>query len=173
VRRRDWTTSTQILDHVVPVSIRDHVEWEVLSSLAHQERDLRRAHTHLATAMTLAQPHRYLATLIRSGPGMTDLLRSMPTPAPLKDYVDALLRVADSAQLPSAAAVRTHADNFLTSREMDVLRLLSSRLTSHEIAETLFISMNTLKSHMKNVYGKLHVNSRAAAVSAADARDLL
>ena len=56
---------------------------------------------------------------------------------------------------------------------MDVLRLLSSRLTSHEMAETLFISMNTLKSHMKNVYVKLHVNSRAEAVSAADARDLL
>jgi LuxR family maltose regulon positive regulatory protein len=97
----------------------------------------------------------------------------MPTPAPRKDYVDALLRVADSAQPPSAAAVRTRADSFLTSREMDVLRLLSSRLTSHEIAETLFISMNTLKSHMKNVYVKLHVNSRAEAVRAADARDLL
>jgi DNA-binding CsgD family transcriptional regulator len=51
--------------------------------------------------------------------------------------------------------------------------LLASRLTSHEIAETLFISSNTLKSHMKNVYVKLHVNSRAEAVSAADARDLL
>jgi LuxR family maltose regulon positive regulatory protein len=95
----------------------------------------------------------------------------MPAPAPLKDYVDALLRVAGHAQLPSVAAVRTH--SFLTSREMDVLRLLSSRLTSREMAETLFISMNTLKSHMKNVYVKLHVNSRAEAVRAADARGLL
>ena len=173
VGRRGWTTSTQILDQVVPVSIRDHVEWGILSSLAHRERDLRRAHTHLATALTLAQPHRYLATIIRSGPGVTDLLRSMPAPAPLKDYVDALLRVAGHAQLPSVAAVRTHTESFLTSREMDVLRLLSSRLTSREMAETLFISMNTLKSHMKNVYVKLHVNSRAEAVRAADARDLL
>ena len=46
-------------------------------------------------------------------------------------------------------------------------------MTSHEIAETLFISMNTLKSHMKSVYAKLHVNSRAEAVNAADAQNLL
>jgi LuxR family maltose regulon positive regulatory protein len=104
---------------------------------------------------------------------MTQLLRSMPTPAPLKNYVDALLHVADSARPPSPAAVRMRANSFLTSREMEVLRLLSSRLTSREMAETLFISMNTLKSHMKNVYVKLHVNSRAEAVSAADARNLL
>ena len=61
----------------------------------------------------------------------------------------------------------------LTSREIDVLRLLSSRLTSHEIAQTLFISMNTLKSHLKSIYLKLGVNSRAQAVRVAGARGLL
>ena len=174
MHRRDRATSRQILDHSAPVSVRDRVEWGILSTLAHQVRDIRQAHMHLANALTLAQPHRYLATIVRTGTGVTDLLRSMPAPVPLRDYVDALLRVSDSAQLrPSAGAHRAGADSLLTSREMDVLRLLSSRLTSHEIAETLFISMNTLKSHMRSVYLKLHVNSRAEAVSAADARDLL
>lgn len=172
LRRRDPTTARQILDHIGPVSIRDQVEWGVLSSLAYRRHDARQAHSHLAAALDIAQPHRYLATVIRSGSGVADLLRSMPTPARLHGYVQTLLHVADRVpQQPEVASRPDH--GFLTSRERDVLRLLSSRLTSHEIAATLFISMNTLKSHMKSVYAKLHVNSRAEAVNAADAQNLL
>jgi LuxR family maltose regulon positive regulatory protein len=173
VRRRDWSASTQILDRVNPVSIREQVEWGVLSSLTHQERDRDRARKDLAIALTLAHRHMYLATIIRAAPGVTDLLRSMPSPGPLQGYVDGLLRAADRSRLAPPPEARARADTFLTGRERDVLRLLASRLTSQEIAETLFISPNTLKSHVKNVYVKLHVNSRADAVSAADARQLL
>ena len=51
--------------------------------------------------------------------------------------------------------------------------LLSSRLTTQEIAGTLFISLNTLKSHAKSVYRKLGVTSRAEAVREGQARGLL
>ena len=44
-----------------------------------------------------------------------------------------------------------------------MLRLLASRLTTTEIAGALFVSPNTLKSHMKSIYRKLDVNSRADA----------
>jgi LuxR family maltose regulon positive regulatory protein len=54
-----------------------------------------------------------------------------------------------------------------------VLRLLSSRLTTSEIAGTLYVSPNTLKTHMRSIYQKLQVNSRADAVRAAQARQLL
>ena len=124
--------------------------------------------------MTLAQPHRYLATIISRGSGMIDLLRSMPVAPPIRDYVDTLVRAAD-ATAPAAAGpeVTAAGGSMLTSREIDVLRLLSSRLTSHEIAQALFISMNTLKSHLKSIYLKLGVNSRAEAVSAASTRGVL
>ena len=52
----------------------------------------------------------------------------------------------------------------LSSRELTVLRLLASRLTTAEIAGALFVSANTLKSHMKSIYRKLDVNTRADAV---------
>ena len=55
----------------------------------------------------------------------------------------------------------------LTDRERDVLRLLPSRLTLREIANELFISMNTLKFHLRVIYRKLGVNSRAEAVETA------
>jgi LuxR family maltose regulon positive regulatory protein len=51
----------------------------------------------------------------------------------------------------------------LTERELEVLRLLPSRLTVREIAETLYISVNTLKFHLRVLYRKLGVNTRAEA----------
>ena len=55
----------------------------------------------------------------------------------------------------------------LTSRERDVMRLLPSRLTLREIASELFVSQNTLKFHLRVIYRKLGVNSRAEAVETA------
>ena len=55
----------------------------------------------------------------------------------------------------------------LTDREHEVLRLLPTRLTLHEIADELFISMNTLKFHLKVIYRKLGCGSRAEAADAA------
>ena len=57
----------------------------------------------------------------------------------------------------------------LTDRERDVLRFLPSRLTLPEIADELFISVNTLKFHLKLIYRKLGVNSRAEAAEIARA----
>lgn len=53
----------------------------------------------------------------------------------------------------------------LTARELEVLALLKQGLTNKEIAETLVISENTVKRHLKGVFFKLEVNSRAAAVA--------
>ena len=55
----------------------------------------------------------------------------------------------------------------LTERERDVMRFLPSRLTLQEIADELYISMNTLKFHLKVIYRKLGVGSRAEAAEIA------
>ena len=52
----------------------------------------------------------------------------------------------------------------LTSREMDVLRLLSKGLRYAEIAQQLGVTRNTTAGHLKSVYRKLEVNSGPAAV---------
>ncbi|MEA2058051.1 MAG: LuxR C-terminal-related transcriptional regulator [Actinomycetota bacterium] len=58
----------------------------------------------------------------------------------------------------------------LTTRELDVLRLLPSKLSLREIANELYISHNTVKGYTKSIYRKLGVTSRAAAIKTA--RDL-
>jgi LuxR family maltose regulon positive regulatory protein len=60
----------------------------------------------------------------------------------------------------------------LSERELTVLRLLRSGLTEREIGRELFLSFNTVHSHVKAVYRKLGVTSRAQAVQRADERRL-
>jgi LuxR family transcriptional regulator, maltose regulon positive regulatory protein len=56
----------------------------------------------------------------------------------------------------------------LSGRELDVLRLLGTDLTGPEIARELVVSLNTVRTHTKNIYAKLGVTSRRAAVRRAD-----
>ena len=165
VQCRDLDAATEILAGITPATIREWVEWEVLNSLASRERDLEKAHAYLLGAVQRAQPHGYVATIIRSGPGIDDLLRSMPTPVGQRSYVDVLLANAHRLH-PRLHDAAPPTDELLTARELEVLRLLSSRLTTQEIAESLFVSRNTLKSHTKGIYQKLQVNSRSDAVRA-------
>ena len=55
----------------------------------------------------------------------------------------------------------------LTERELDVLRLMAEGMKYEEIAERLYISLNTVRSHVKAVYGKFGVDNRTKAIEAA------
>jgi DNA-binding NarL/FixJ family response regulator len=61
----------------------------------------------------------------------------------------------------------------LSQRELEVLKMIASGLTSSEISHRLAISCTTVNSHVKNMYQKLHVRSRAQAVSCANSWGLL
>ena len=79
---------------------------------------------------------------------------------------------------PSVAArlidqVRQPNKETVTERELEVLRLVASGSTNREVAERLFISEATVKTHLLHIYGKLGVNDRAAAVGEAFERGLL
>jgi ATP/maltotriose-dependent transcriptional regulator MalT len=61
----------------------------------------------------------------------------------------------------------------LTEREVEILQLLSQGLTRAEMADEMFISVNTLKTHLKSVYRKLQVSTASDAVLGAQRRGLL
>jgi LuxR family maltose regulon positive regulatory protein len=61
----------------------------------------------------------------------------------------------------------------LSERELTVLRLLGTELSGPEIARELVVSLNTMRTHTKNIYSKLGVNNREAAVRRAEELDLL
>jgi LuxR family maltose regulon positive regulatory protein len=74
--------------------------------------------------------------------------------------------------VPSRAPHSPLADP-LSDRELDVLRLLATELSGPDIARELTISLNTMRTHTKNIYSKLGVNSRRSAVARAAELELL
>jgi LuxR family maltose regulon positive regulatory protein len=99
--------------------------------------------------------------------------------SPAADHAAELLRVAGRGrsqldQPPSQAAAEVAAGGEgLSDRELEVLRLLASDLTGPEIAQHLFVSVNTLRSHTRHIFTKLDVNTRRAAVRRATDLGLL
>ena len=77
------------------------------------------------------------------------------------------------ARLRSEARSRQRQQAELSGAELRVLRLLPSRLTQREIAGELYLSLNTVKTHACAIYRKLGVSSRAEAVRAARALNLV
>ena len=69
--------------------------------------------------------------------------------------------------------VRTPGAEALSSRELEVLRLVAAGETNREAARALFISEATIKTHLLHIYSKLEVRDRASAVAAAYRRGLL
>ncbi len=84
--------------------------------------------------------------------------------------VDAVDQLARRARLPVPGTTLEGGDLGLTSRELDVLRLVADGLTNRQIGESLFISPKTVSIHVSNLLGKLAVPNRTAA--AARAREL-
>ncbi len=61
----------------------------------------------------------------------------------------------------------------LSSREIEVLELVASGRSNTEVADELFVSETTVKSHLAHIFSKLDVSSRTAAVSAARQKGIL
>jgi LuxR family maltose regulon positive regulatory protein len=70
-------------------------------------------------------------------------------------------------RLHVASPTRSPASEDLTDRELAVLRLLPTKLSLREIGSTLYVSLNTVKSHAKSIYRKLDASSRQEAVERA------
>lgn len=155
--------ASELLDAGAPLTLRDRIQWHLLQALAEREPASAGAQAHLRAALELAEPHGYVTTVLEQGEGITQLLRSTSDEGVLRDYVDGLLLAAQTSA-GGTHRVAPDALEALSSRERTVLRLLASRLTSHEIASTLFISPNTLKTHTKNIYRKLGATTRSEAV---------
>jgi DNA-binding NarL/FixJ family response regulator len=99
---------------------------------------------------------------------------------PRKELFEAIHAAAEGKLLlaPNVAArlmerMRGPAEEALSSRELDVLKLVAKGASNKEIASQLYISEATVKSHLIHIYGKLNVADRTAAVTLALERGIL
>ena len=86
-----------------------------------------------------------------------------------------LVTFAEPAKKPQSAIRNRQSEMVepLSERELEVLKLLSTELSGPEIADRLSVSLNTARTHTKNIYSKLGVNSRRTAIRRAEELGLL
>lgn len=84
-----------------------------------------------------------------------------------------LANVITLAKRGNAAAALRGTPELLSGRELQLLRLLPTHLSNPELAVELYVSLNTVKSHLRNIYRKLFVTSRSEAVARARELGLL
>lgn len=147
---------------VVTTLIEAHL---LAAALAHRAGDHELAAAELASALAEAEPRRALRPFVGAGAEVRALLTSQTgLPAPLHDFVTAVLGLVDAGDRGAAV---------LTRREVRLLHELPTLATVEEIAASLYVSVNTVKTHLRHVYQKLGVRSRREAVDVARRRGLL
>jgi LuxR family maltose regulon positive regulatory protein len=155
------------------------IEILVVQALAHQAQDdLPQALASLERALALAEPEGYLRIFVDEGPPIARLLNKALSHRISPDYVSRLLAAFPDADQVQAEPSQRHAIKSelvepLSAREIEVLQLIADGLTNQEIANSLYISLNTVKVHTRNINGKLAVSSRAKAVTRARALGIL
>jgi ATP/maltotriose-dependent transcriptional regulator MalT len=148
------------------------IEILVLQALAHHmQNDILAALVPLARALALAEPEGYLRIFVDEGPPMATLLQAAAKRQLVPDYIRRLLAAFDAAE--DRTPVKQALMEPLSERELDVLRLLGTDLDGPDIARHLMVSPNTMRTHTKNIYSKLGVNNRRAAVRRAEELKLL
>ncbi|MCW2783283.1 MAG: ATP-dependent transcriptional regulator, MalT-like, LuxR family, partial [Marmoricola sp.] len=174
--QRALDDATRLLHRLLPAAEEGErtgrvIEILALQALAQQAGgDRSSALATLERAVTLAEPEDYVRVFADHGTPMAALLRALPKHRVSGGYVRRLLAAASTVEPPgpdTPALVEP-----LSPREHDVLRLLASDLDGPEIARQLVVSLNTVRTHTKNIYAKLGVTSRRAAVRRAHELDL-
>lgn len=150
------------------------IEIHVLQSLAqHALGNSRGALDALRDALALAEPEGYLRVFLDEGPRVRDLLRAATARGLAGPYTPRVLLAFDAPRLAPTPASNGEAIQPLTSREIEILRLIASGLRNQEIADTLSISAATVKRHIANAYGKLGAGHRTEALARATELKLL
>ena len=141
------------------------VDAHVVRALAHHamgDRDA--AVAALGEALDRGVPRGYRRLYLDEGAAMVELLEAHGG-EPAAAVLAAATRDEPAPRPPQAEG--------LSERELEVLRLLATELTGPEIAQRLYVSLNTLRTHTRHIFAKLDVNTRRAAVRRAAERELL
>jgi LuxR family maltose regulon positive regulatory protein len=134
------------------------------------------AREDLKSALTLGEPEGYVTIFIEEGAGIGEMLSGMKRENTLAgispEYVEKILAGINMPPESRTAGTASMIAQ-LTARELEVLRLMAQGLRYEEVAERLVISLNTVRSHVKTIYGKLGADNRTRAIELAQRMNVL
>ena len=164
--------------------INQRIEVTVLESLIlDKQGNSDQAMQVLENVIALAEPAGWLRPFIEAGPEMNDLLERYCRLNQDCEFACHLLELFQSfnKENPHNPETETTSPEVpggvfaeeLTNREIDILELLAQRMQNKEIANKLFISVHTVKDHLKHIYQKLGTVNRREAVTVAIERKII
>jgi LuxR family maltose regulon positive regulatory protein len=150
----------------------------LLALVLSTQGETNQALVHLEEALSIGEPEGYVRIFVDEGPPMARLLYEALTRRIAPEYVQRLLAAfpqTEAEQVDSSPIQPTASELIepLSEREIEVLQLIAEGLTNPEIAARLYLSLNTVKVHTRNIYGKLGVNNRTQAAARARALGIL
>lgn len=181
VLQRDFTRAKQTVDRLEQMArragrVRTVVKALILrAAISHRESPEPRAPQYLLDGLELAQPQGYRRVFLDEADLVRPVLESVvdhpqwTVPAHLLAYAQSLHK----ALSPKSRSVPADRAGALSEREQDVLRELSMGHSNKLIARKLGLSAPTIKFHVNNIFRKLGVRKRAAAVAEAHRRGCL
>jgi LuxR family maltose regulon positive regulatory protein len=137
------------------------------------------AHRSLRKALQLAKPGRYIRCFLDEGDGVIQLLREAyqnifggvaHEGADLdvnQAFIEELLAASGTDLTRNPAKASRPPMQPLSDREKEMLIFLGNGVSNKEMAQKMFVSENTVKFHLKNVYSKLGVANRLQAINMA------
>jgi len=158
------------LGQASPGTMRDQLAGELLLARAAIESG-EDPGGHMMAAAAFAAPEHLVRVFLDEGPAVARLARAAAES--LGTESGNSLSVALGSPPRRSHGTSRQSAVILTERELLVLRFLPSHLTNAEIASECFMSVNTVKAHLKNTYAKLGVSSRAETVERARLLGLL
>jgi LuxR family maltose regulon positive regulatory protein len=150
-----------------------------LQALAMQAAgDTRQAINILEQSLSLAEPRGFLFAFVNEGPPMARLLYEALSREISPEYVQKLLAAFPDVESEKELMSKPFVSDSewiepLSERELEVLQLIAEGLSRQEIASRLVLSLNTVKTHARNIYSKLGVNNQMQAVGKARGLGLL
>lgn len=146
------------------------IEIRLLQALA--AADANDALDFLIDALTMAHAANFTRIFLDIGKALIPLLHMAVSKQIFPDYAGKLLALfaGDLPTMPTPPVGDRQEPvlvEAISEREIEVLQLLADGNTNAEIARIMFISVNTVKSHLKSIYGKLNVHNRREAVARA------
>ncbi|MFN2233542.1 MAG: LuxR C-terminal-related transcriptional regulator [Anaerolineales bacterium] len=148
----------------------------ILQALAlDAQGNLDQALSCLERALVLAEPQGFVRIFLDNGNPIIHLLKEAARRNNAADYAIKLLNLIDTDNHPD---VPNHSPSSLlvdplSDRELEVLHLMAQDLSYSEIANQIVVSLNTVRTHVKNIYSKLMVHKRSKAVAKARELNLL
>jgi len=176
--------AAKLLEHLLIVAEKGDrtarmIEILMLQALSYQKQgQTDQSMFALKRALTLAEPEGFVRVFVDEGPSMARLLYKALSLDIAPGYIQQLLKAFPIEETEKTNVSQPYGPDSeliepLSERELEVLQLIAQGLSNQEISTQLYLSLNTIKAHTRNIYGKLGVNNRTQAGARARALGII